>query len=178
MTATMNNHAQKSGRDATRRHMVEVFNRLLLEGDTPRPSVARIIAEAGVSRSTFYDHFDGVEALLSESLAGLLGQIAGCLTGEHSVGWLESLLEHINENRAMAREFLAGPRGERAEAELARAVSRRLAWDRDSRLAGILVGGTTIAALGAWVSGRVSGSPQDMAQSLSRSAAAILNARP
>lgn len=176
--ATMNDLPQKSGRETTRRHMVEVFNRLLLEGDTPRPSVARIIAEAGVARSTFYDHFDGVEALLSESLAGLLGQIAGCLTGENSVVWLESLLEHIHENRAMAREFLTGPRGERAEAELARAVSQRLAWDKDTRLAGILVGGTTVAALAAWVSGRVSGSPHDMAQSLSRSAAAILDARP
>ena len=174
----MNNQGQKSGREATRRHLLKVFNRLMLEGDAPRPPVAKIIAEAGVSRSTFYDHFEGVEALLNESLAGLLGQIADCLTGLQTFQWLEWLVEHINENRPMAREFLTGPRGERAEAELARAVSQRLQWDQDTRLAGILVGGTVVAALGAWVSGRIAASPKDMAASLHRSAAAILDARP
>ena len=174
----MNIPAQKSGREVTRGHLLAVFNRLLLAGDTPRPAVARIIAEAGVSRSTFYDHFDGVEALLNESLRSLLGDLADCLTGRQPVLRLEWLLAHIAENRGTARDFLTGSRGERAKAALARAISERLEWDGDTRLAGILVGGTAISALAAWVTGRVSADPETMAASLQRSTQAILAARP
>ncbi len=175
----MNNQAEKYGeRAVTRARLVAVFNALLLQRQSGRPKVAEIIAEAGVARSTFYDHFDGVEALLNESLGTLLGEIAKCLVGQEDLDRLEWLTAHIDENRLLARELLTGPRGERAEAELARAVSQRLDWEGDKRLAGILVGGTVIAALGAWVAGRLTANPTEMASAIYRSSNAILAQRP
>ena len=175
MSQAMNIQGQKSDtRIATRARLVEIFNRLLLEGDTPRPKVATIIAEAEVSRSTFYDYFDGVEALLHESLAGLLGQIAEALVlHDRDVG-LAWYLDHIWENLKLAREMLTGPRGEQAEAMLARQLEERLPDHPGRKLQSILAAGTFMAGVRNWIQGRVAASPEQMAERMDRTIATLL----
>ncbi|MBD3730398.1 MAG: TetR/AcrR family transcriptional regulator, partial [Sphingomonadales bacterium] len=69
----MDDCGKLSGQRAhTREALLATFNDLLLNGENERPKVADIIAQAGVGRSTFYNHFDGVAALLDESMGGLL----------------------------------------------------------------------------------------------------------
>ncbi|MEM8917606.1 MAG: TetR/AcrR family transcriptional regulator [Pseudomonadota bacterium] len=171
----MNIQGKKSGtRAETRAHLMDVFNTLLLAGDAPRPKVSHIIAEARVSRSTFYDHFDGVEALLHESLEGLLSEVADCLTGTPDRERFDWLLTHIWENRKMGRELLSGTRGEQAEAILARQVEVRLPPGPDRRLMAILTAGVIITALSNWVSGRLGGSPSHLADRLLPTVSAIL----
>ena len=156
----MNNQGEKSdARAATRSRILDTFNRLLLDGASPRPKVASIIAKAGISRSTFYDHFDGVEALLDESLSGVLTQLAQALVIERDHEALQPWIEHIGENRAMAREFFSGGRGERAQALFARLITQELDGQADSRLSGILIAGTTMNALKNWTSGRLTSIP-------------------
>ncbi len=176
MPDAMNIEDEKSDtRIATRARLVEVFNRILLEGEAPRPKVAKIIAEAGISRSTFYDYFDGVEALLNESLAGLLGQIADCLTRRESDRPLSWYLDHFWENRRLARELLTGPRGERAEAMLARQVEQRLLDNPSGKLLAILAAGTFMAGVRNWIQGKVAGTPEQMAQRMEPTIAVLLD---
>ncbi len=180
----MNEWREKSGaqlhsnRATTRSVIFATFNRLMLEGENSRPKVADIVAEAGVARSTFYDHFDGVEALFDESLSMLLGQVAQCLVGHRDQGDMVWLLEHIYEYRERGREMLAGPIAERAESLLARLVMRELDGRHEARLYSILIAGTVVAALGAWITGKLSATPEALASRLVATAQAILSAQP
>ena len=175
----MDDLGEKSGsRAATRAQIVTTFNRLMLEGERSRPRVAEIVAEAGVARSTFYDHFDGVEALFDESLSMLLGRIANCLVGDGAREYMVWLMEHVYENRERGRAMLAGPSAQRTESLLARLLIRELDGEKDARLHSILVAGTTMAALGAWVTGRLAAKPEELAERLLRTARAIIGAVP
>ncbi len=176
----MNNLHEKSGpvpspRDATRAKIVATFNRLLLESEEGRPRVAQIVAEAGVARSTFYDHFDGVEALFDESVSMLMGRVAKCLVGLGAKEDFVGLLEHVWENRERGRSMLSGPGAERTEALLARLLLRELEGQKEARLYAILIAGTVWAALGAWVTGRLSATPDELASRLIRTATAVID---
>lgn len=173
----MDDSLKKSGNRAeTRAQIVATFNRLLLEGEKDRPRVAEVIAEAGVARSTFYDHFDGVEALFDESLSILFGHLAKCLTGNAPEQDLDWWMAHIYENRARGRSMLAGPAAQRSEALFARLLMEELHGRPDARLHAILVAGTVMAALGAWVTGRLSATPEQLAARLLATSKAICNA--
>lgn len=177
----MDDLTEKSGgRAATRAQIVATFNRLMLEGDKDRPRVAEIVAEAGVARSTFYDHFDGVEALFDESLSSLLGRLAQCLvsdgSADGSIEELNWLLAHIYENRERGRALLSGPGAERTEALLARLLAANLVDHSEAKLHAILIAGTVVAALGAWVTGQISVTPEKLAKRLLGTSRAILNA--
>lgn len=176
----MDNRPEKSGsrpgtRAATRAQIVACFNRLLLEGRSNRPQVAEVVREAGVARSTFYDHFDGVEALYDESLSILFGSLAKCLVGPGCRADLDWWMAHIYQNRLKGRAMLAGPAAQRSEALLARLLSKEMQGRPDTRLHAILIAGTVIAALGAWVSGRISCEPSEMAGRLYGVSRAILS---
>lgn len=170
--------SRPSTRHATRVQIITTFNRLLLEGESSRPRVAEIVAEAGVARSTFYDHFNGIEALFDESLSMLLGRIAHCLVGGGALQDMVWLMDHIHENRERGREMLAGPGSERSEQLLARLLMSELDGRPDSRLHAILVAGTVMAALGAWVTGRLAAKPEALADRLIGTAQAIIAASP
>ena len=174
--AAMDDLAEKSGdRARTRAKLVNIFNSLLLSGESGRPKVADVIAAAGVARSTFYDHFDGIEALSNESLESIFSPLSDGILGRTKVADLQSLLAHIWTNRTLAREILMGAKGERAEALLALLLEQRLQGQKLSRLNAILIAGTTVSALSAWVSGKVSTSAEDLAATLVRAAEAILS---
>lgn len=168
----MDNVGQKSGstRETTRAQIVSTFNRLLLKGESNRPRVA----EAGVARSTFYDHFDGVEALFDESLSMLLGRIAKAIVGADDREDMVWLLEHIYENRERGHDLLAGPSANRTEKLLSRLLLQELEGQTDARLHAILIAGTAIAALSAWVAGQLSASPEELAIRLLKTGQAIL----
>jgi AcrR family transcriptional regulator len=171
----MDDGCEKSGaRAATRSHLLATFNTLLLEGERERPQVADIVAEAGVARSTFYDHFDGVEALLDESIGMLLGRLAGAVLDEPDEVQLVGLLDHVHENRTRARELLTGIRGERAEAQLARQLAVKLEDRGNARITAILIAGTLMAGISGWVSGRAATDSTALARSVRRAAQAIL----
>ena len=150
------------------------FNRLLLEGDTNRPRVAEVVAEAGVARSTFYDHFDGVEALYDESLSILFGHLAKCLVGSGSPEDFQWWIAHIYENRARGRTMLAGPAAHRSEALFARLLMAEMDGRPDAWLHAILIAGTVMAALSAWVSGRLSATPEDISRRLLTTSSGVL----
>jgi len=177
----MDDLREKSGRHTgnraqTRAQIVATFNRLMLEGDSDRPRVAEIVREAGVARSTFYDHIDGVKALFDESLSMLLGQLATCLINGGPKSELDWLTAHIHENRERGRAMLTGPGAERTEALFARLLAERLDAREGGRLYAILIAGSVIAALGAWITGQINSSPEALSARLLATSTAILTA--
>ncbi|WFL76947.1 TetR/AcrR family transcriptional regulator [Altererythrobacter arenosus] len=174
----MDDLSQKSGssRAATRAQILSTFNRLLLAGEKKRPAVSEIVTEAGVARSTFYDHFDGVEALFDESLSGLFRRIAHCLVGAGEREEMVWLMAHILENRERGRKLLSGPDAERIGNVLSRLLHEELGMRPDARLHAILISGTVMAALGAWMTGKLATTPETLSDRLLYTSRAILGA--
>lgn len=105
--------------------IIKAFNRLVLSGEG-KPPVADILDEAGVARSTFYEHFNGRDSLLLEALEGPLGVIADAATSEASEDRLIAILEHLRDFRRGAVDLLTGPLAPRVVRSLASLIAVRL----------------------------------------------------
>lgn len=113
----------------TRTALVAAFNRLVLERRHRRIRVADIVAAARVGRSTFYDHYSSAEDVHLEALARPLATPADAAAGQGDPARLTHLLQHFWENRARARDSVAGDSGPRVERLLADLVAARLPGD-------------------------------------------------
>lgn len=110
----------------TREALVEAHNRLVLEGGRRRIKVGDIVTEAGVGRSTFYDHYASADDIHLQALARPLAMLADAAVGQGEPDRLANLLRHFWDNRARARETIAGRKGERVDRLLAQLVAERL----------------------------------------------------
>jgi AcrR family transcriptional regulator len=81
----------------TRRALLAAFRDLLLEGkQLEGVRAASVAARAGVSRSTLYEHFAGVEGLVSTSIATPFAVLVDALeTGDNIAADLQQLLDHF-----------------------------------------------------------------------------------
>ncbi len=112
--------------------IVEAFSRLVLSRRTSKPPVADLLAEADVARSTFYEHFDGRDAVLIEALEAPLALLADAATRAVDDARLVALLDHFRENRRGAADLLSGPLAARVRRRLAEFIATRLpAEERD-----------------------------------------------
>src|SRR4051812_22117036 len=69
-------------RDETRARLLEVVERLLADGETfTEISVERMVADAGVARSTFYVYFTDKGDLLRAWFAGITDELRAAATG-------------------------------------------------------------------------------------------------
>jgi AcrR family transcriptional regulator len=91
----------------TRGAIVGSFNQLILSRPAERIQVGDIIAEAGVGRSTFYEHFRNTDELLAHSAAWLLDILADAATDAGDVYRIRCVLDHIRQNHQAARAMLA-----------------------------------------------------------------------
>lgn len=114
-------------------------------------TIENIVKRAGVSRGTFYEHFENRESCLlagfEETIAELRGRVETAIAGEQDwprqvVACLRTLLDYIAEQPAAARTYLveivsAGPealkRYEDALQELGREIERGRAVADDAR---------------------------------------------
>jgi AcrR family transcriptional regulator len=159
----------------TRSAIVAAFNRLILDRGYAALTPGDVAAAADVGRSTFYEHYRGIDDLLATSLGAILGPLArGCLDAE-TEGEAESVLEHIWDNRRLAHALFndeARPvvlRSFAAQFETAlqpfiplRAAKPMLAPE----LIALQLAAGQLAILGAWVSGRSGCSTQQIAAAL------------
>ncbi len=105
---------------------MESFNGMVLGRSYDSIRVADIIDEAGVGRSTFYEHFRGKEALLKHAMSGLLGVLADAATDAGDGKRLAHVLEHFRENRRAARARFSGPSASQVVRWLAELIEARL----------------------------------------------------
>lgn len=165
----------KGGAGNTRAAMVEAFNALFLRGPR-RIRVGNVIAEAGVGRSTFYDHFSGAEQLHLTALAAPFAILADAAAGCGDAGTTERLLAHFWQNRRRARDSFAGRDGERAQRLLAELVAQRLEGPLavPPPLAAQQLAAAALAPLRSWLLGEAPATPAALSASLCRSGAALL----
>ena len=111
---------------AQRERMLDAATRAVAASGYVNITVADIVSLAGVSRSTFYEHFDDKEQCFleaySEGSRALVEEIAGSIRTTHSVDWhdrvrtgITKYLELLADNPDLARALLvdilgAGPR--------------------------------------------------------------------
>jgi AcrR family transcriptional regulator len=147
-------------------------------------AVGEITRRAGVSRSTFYEHFSGKSDLLTRSIAGPFKILAdGVLSATHSN--LVSLLEHFWSNRAFARGILLGSVRPRVATVLVLEIENRLKrhgigasamYRLPRRLIACQLADTMLGLITAWLAGEARCSPSELADGLSRSTHAVLAA--
>ena len=148
----------------TKTALREALARLLSRKSYAAIRVQDILAEAGVGRSTFYEHCRGKEDLLRGGLRMLRSELAPART-ERSADRLRfsrKLLEHIDAHRA-AYPRSAGDRARGLILEELRVVALQLARDElaslatapDAReLTAQFVAGGLMALVKTWLDGR------------------------
>ena len=147
-------------------------------------SVAELIGRAAVSRSSFYEHFNGKQDLLTQSIAGPFQILAdGLLCAKQPQ--LVPLLEHFWTNRAFARGVLQGSVRQRAATVLVLEIENRLKrretesrakYRLPRRLLAWQLSETTLGLITAWLAGEARCSASELADGLSRSSHAVMEA--
>ena len=154
----------------TRTGLLAAFNRLFLEHGYEAITPARIAAEAGVGRSTFYEHHAGKEALLRHSVTPLLQPLADAAVGFEAPS-LAGVLCHFWANRRLAARLLADRPGRIIRDQLAELTTRALQANGTASAIPLPLLATGLAAsqlalIEAWLSGRHACTPQQLALAL------------
>ena len=164
----------------TREALLEAFFGLVLTRPYQEITVQRIVARAGVGRSTFYEHFAGKPSILAASLAGPFGVLADSVAEPDNTVALTALLEHFWANRAQARGLFCGAMRARAVGMLIRLIDERLRRAAPRRtlrlprkLAAMQLAEVLFAPLTAWLLGEATCCPAQLARALRRAAVAL-----
>lgn len=159
----------------TRKAILDAFNALFLERRQRRIRVGDVVAQAGVGRSTFYEHFSGAEQLHMAALGKPFAILADAAAGQGDAEAIARLLAHFWENRQRARESLTGRTGDHALRLLASFVEERLPEPLalPPRLAAQQLAAATLAPLRLWLLGEAPSTPDRLAETLCRSGTAL-----
>jgi AcrR family transcriptional regulator len=162
----------------TRETILDAFNALFLGRRQRRIRVGDVVAEAGLGRSTFYEHFSGAEQLHMAALSRPFAILADAAVGQGDAEATGRLLAHFWENRQRARDSLTGRTGDHALRLLASLVEERLPEPlaMAPRLASQQLAAATLAPLRLWLLGEGSSTPDKLAEILCCSGAALVNA--
>lgn len=158
---------------SARRSIIEAFNRLVLARRDPRPPIAEVLDAAGVAKSTFYEHFDGRDGLLIESLKPPLSIIADAAAGVGDPERLQAILEHFGEQRRAVADLLCGPLTPRFVRALAALIRERT--DLLSANAALQLADMQIGYIRLWVTREAPSTARDLAATMIKSAAAQRN---
>jgi AcrR family transcriptional regulator len=142
-------------RGRARAAQIHAFNPIFLERRERMPRVAEVARQAGVARSTFYDHYAGMDDLHMRALSYPLAALADAIAGRGEPAQLERLLSHFWENRDRARSTLGGEKRDKVERLLAAMILERLppsaATAMPLRLAAVQLAGAQLTLLRAWL---------------------------
>jgi AcrR family transcriptional regulator len=170
--------------ERTRQTLLAAFRDLMLAHGYDGLTVREIIEHANIGRSTFYDHFDGLDDIFRESISPLLSVLADAVAPAQTVA-LSRVIGHFWENRRLSRVMFAGPTRPLMTGFLAELIHERLAATPRRRRAIPLIPLPLIAAhlaeaqlglLAAWLGGKAPCTADAIAAALHRSAAASVGA--
>lgn len=127
---------------------------------------ADLIETAGVGRSTFYDHFRSRDEVLVALVDPLFAPLADAAAGRGDVFAVEAVLNHLWEQRAVARHLFEPPLGPRLSRKLADMIAERVeakALAVPPTLAATGAAAGTLAVLRAWLTGETPCLASDLA---------------
>jgi AcrR family transcriptional regulator len=122
----MREQQQNVRTERTRRELRSAFASLVHVNRYEDLEIAAIAARAGVSRSTFYAHYASKDALLADSIRFPFSLLADTIQSEFSEARLVAVLEHVWENRTLARSIFGGTARRKATGVLIDLVQIRL----------------------------------------------------
>jgi len=159
------------GKSPAKIAVLEALSRLVLTRRSPQPPVADLLREAGIARSTFYEHFDGRDSALIEALEGPLSLLADAATGGADEARLSMLLDHFRENRRSAADLLSGPLAGRLRRRFSALIEQRL--DREGGDLALDLANQQLAQIRLWLEGETRHSAARLATIMVAGAAAL-----
>lgn len=165
MPQLLDNYQKSTDRRAirSRASIISALNKLLLDDKTSDLSVNSIVQAAGVGRSTFYEHFRNLDALIQAAIAPLFDDLARASLNSADPDRQHLVLEHLWTKRRLARVLLVGRRAEKMTEVLTTSYKKALAEQRnaiiplsydDNTTVTFLAAGT-ISILREWLSGHL-----------------------
>lgn len=172
--------------ERTREALFDAFYELVLSMPYGELKVEDILRRSGVGRSTFYEHFTGKDDILAASVRNPFSVLADAMRERDNTSELTMILEHFWENRVVAPSIFGGPARQVCVGALQGLIEERFKQDRVGSpnplllpppLAALQMAEALLAPIVSWVTGESSCSPQVLAQSLRRTARAMLEAQ-
>ena len=161
----------------TREALIGALNHLVLDRRQRHIRVADIVAEAGVGRSTFYEHYPSADAVLLESLATPMAALADAGAGKGDLAKVTWLLAHFWENRQRARDMMMGQLDRKMMRLLAGMIEQRLGDTPlaiPTRLAAAQLAEASLAPIRGWVLAEAPCTPEALAAAICRCGAAMV----
>mgnify|MGYP000875704877 CR=1 FL=1 len=164
------------------RDLLAAFFSLVLSRRYHEIRVADVLERAGVSRSTFYEHFHNKDELLAASLEGPFRILASLVRADADAGRVRAILEHFWQNRALAHGLFQGAALRIVRRTLVRHVEAALDREQRSRLriparlAAHALADGMLSPIIAWLSGEARCEADDLALALQQGTAASAQA--
>jgi AcrR family transcriptional regulator len=162
----------------TRQAVFEAFSRLVLDRRYDAFSAATIIAEARIGRSTFYEHFQNKDDVLLEAIEPIFFSLVDAAAGKTSIVRVEATLEHIWQQRSLARIIFEPPLHQKLRRKLATMIEHRLSEielnECPTALVATAIAASQMAMLQMWIAGNVSCKPKVLATMLLRQSSSTL----
>jgi AcrR family transcriptional regulator len=150
----------------TRDAILGAFTALALNRRYDAIRTADLIAAAGVGRSTFYEHFRGKDEVLVAAVEPILHTLASAALGRASKAQVRAMLDHVWEQRAVARMLFEGRTGDRLQRRLAALIMARLEARGEVVITTRGVAAAQLTMLHLWLSGAVSCPVRALAEQL------------
>ncbi len=169
----MTHDAQETDRRIrrTRAAISEAFIRLMFSRRYDAIRTADVIAEAGVGRSTFYEHFRNKDEVLVAVIDPLFDPLADAAVGRGDIYRLQAMLAHLWEQRSLGRMLFASGLLDKLQRKLAAMIAARLEDAGSEGPAALIAAAAAagqLAMLKQWMTGEVSCPTADLARLMAK----------
>lgn len=110
----------------TREAILTAFRKRALERRYDTIRITDLIAEAGIGRATFYEHFRGKDAVLLAAMEPVLDPMARAALGRPVAAHLRATLDHVWQQRFVGRILLASSADGKLQRRLAEMIAAGL----------------------------------------------------
>lgn len=153
----------------TRKAIFDALIRLVFSRRYDAIRTADLIEEAGIGRSTFYEHFHSKDDVLVAVIDPIFLPLAIAATGRGSRAALRATLEHVWDQRAFARVLFEPPLLPKLQRKLAGMIEARVPAGSDGLPVALVAMGAAagqLAVLRMWLTGEASCTADALAQHL------------
>jgi AcrR family transcriptional regulator len=154
----------------TRKAVFDAFTRLVFSHRYSAIRTSDLIEEAGVGRSTFYEHFRNKDDVMVWAIDPIFAPLAEAAAGQASLPRLRFVLDHLWERRALARVMFESPLAAKLNRKLAGMIEARLTPGQAAgiplAMAAAASAASQLALLRVWLSGEVACDPETLAKRL------------